>query len=208
MDLRYDISNLIDLAFGIKSPVFIPYPIELNVGNPAIGYPGVELMPEQDYGETDTSWMGTKILYPVSLQGGSYQVFNEEGAVELSEFGDFKFPPVTLVDFSRRKIQTKTVTNGGKSTVKQVGAFEDWNIRIRGLCLNEYNGRTAQQYKEGLLAYEQILDSIPVYGSLFFEKGIDNISINSITFRQLEGKPGVIPFEIEADSDYPIEYRI
>lgn len=207
MDIRYDISQLIDLAFGIKSPVFIPFPIEIG-GSPLPPKYSVELSQEVDYGPTETSWMGTKILYPMSLQGGNYQVYDDSGAVVLAKFGDFKFPPVTLVDFERSKVETKTVTNGGKGTVKQVGAFEDWSIRIRGLCLNEQGGKTAQEYKEGLLAYETILDSIPVTGSLFFEKRIDNISISRISFRQLEGKPGVIPFEIEAYSDDPIEYRI
>lgn len=200
MDLSYDISQLVEQAFGIKSPVFIPYPVQLGV-NAQIQYSGIELTQEPDYGETDTSWMGTKILYPLSLEGGTYQTYDDKGEVVMKRYGDFKFPPVTLVDFSRSKVSTKTQRNGSRGTNKQVGGFTDWNIRIRGICLNEYNGKTAQEYKEGLLAYEDIVDSIPVIGSLFFEKRIDNIFIDSIDLRQLEGRPGVIPFEIQAYGD-------
>ena len=205
MDARYTISQLVELAFGIKSPVFIPYPIEISTPALQSGFSGMELKVE-DYGETETSWLGTPIVHPFKVLGGRYKVYNQDAAVELQDFEDFSFPPVTLIDFEREKLWERTVVAGGKSSVKEVYGFDDWVCRVRGLCLNEgVNGKTAQQYKEGLLQLENIVDTLKVSSALFAEKRIDSIFISKIRLRQLEGKPNVIPFEFDVFSDDPLE---
>ena len=82
--------------------------------------------------------------------------------------------------------------------------FDDWVIRLRGLCLNEPDRSAYDQITE-LLQWEKIADSIPVLGDLFRDKDIYNIAIQNIDIKQIQGKPNIIPFEISALSDEPLE---
>lgn len=207
MDLRYGISELLQQAFGINSPVYFPYPIELNFPTKPIQY-DVEMSEEHDYGPTDTSEFGTKILFPISIDGGKYLVFDNDGAVVQKDFKEFLFPPVTLVDFERAKVSSKRPRRGGRTTIKHVYAFNDYVIRIRGLFLNIKGGKTAQEQKDELLKIDDIVESVNITGFEFNKRKIDNIQIDRIRTRQLAGQPGVIPFDIEAYSDETEELRL
>ena len=50
--------------------------------------------------------------------------------------------------------------------------------------------------------------SIPVEGSLFEDLNIDYIVIKELVFRQVEGKPWVIPFELSCKSGASPELTI
>ena len=221
IDARPYLAKMFDLAFGVKSPVFVPYTVNLDklIYKDSKGFelPGAaaqEAMPGLDVklkAETEaeaTSWMGTPIVYPFTLQGGVYKKYSPSGELEDFRLEDFMMPAATLVDFSRAKNIIRTPVLGSNGTVKEMYSFDDWKIRVRGICLDDNTRRiakTAVEQKKELLKWEQVCGSINVMGTLFFEKSILAMTISNANFTQLEGKPGVIPFELECESDERLE---
>lgn len=224
MGIEYKITDLLAAAFDIKMPIRIPDPVAIAKGKlgqqytvsddkqelAGIYYPNI-IMKEPDAKSVSVSWMGTPILFPFTfLNEGMdkpYTRYKKNGELEVVIMEKFELPAATVIDFSRAKNIIKTDMLGGSGTVKELFGFDDWRIRIRGICLDDSNRQTAKkahQQKEQLLRWEQICGSIKVEGELLNEKGIDEIVIESISFRQLEGKPGVMPFEIQASSNEPI----
>lgn len=223
-DIRYNLSQLFELAFGVKNPVFIPgsiriegdtpgtvykTPAKTNTASKPVVFSGVQTKPLEYNGRL--SWMGTPIVYPFTLQGGTYKVFAANGELQDYQLNDFELPAATLVDFSRAKINIKTMPRGNNGSVKELFSFDDWRIRIRGICLDDpsrASAQTAQEQKAALLEWEQVCNSVPVIGSLFVEKKIYRLAIDGISFTQLERKPNVIPFEMECVSDEPLEMSL
>lgn len=206
MAARYNIGQLVQQAFGIKSAFYIPASLTVDIGNINAGYLGIELK-EYNYGETETSWMGTPILFPFKILGGQYEQYDRDGKVVLKEIKEFKFPPVTFVDFSRSKIMEETPVGGGDSSVKEIYGFTDWYMKVRIMCLDEQRGGfSAQQYKERILQLENLVDNIEISGSLFSEKGIDSVVIKDISIKDVEASPGVIPIELTMVSDKTIRF--
>jgi hypothetical protein len=219
-DIRYNLTDLFALAFGVRNPVFINTPVRIDNGNNsfpiAVGGDSAERPTTQFSGISTNSpvssnrmsWMGTPIVFPFTFQGGTYRVFSPTGELQDVQLADYELPAATLVDFSRAKVMINSQVRGSNGTVKELFSFADWRIRIRGICLDDTSrptAQTAQEQKAALLEWEQVAGSIPVSGSLFIEKKIYRLVIDGISFTQLERKPGVIPFEIEAFSDEPLE---
>lgn len=201
-DIRYDLGKIFKAAFGISSPVYITRPISINDRKQTIGYSGVKVIEEEE--AEQISWLGTPIIFPITFKAETYKVYDSKGKLKDAEFGDFMLPSATLVEFSRAKNITRTEVLGSNGTVKEIYGFDDWQIRMRGVCLPE-PGRSETDQKNALLAWNEIAGSIKVDGELFFEKGIDRIAITDIQFSQVQAKPKVLPFEITAVSDDPIE---
>jgi len=207
-DIRYQLSQLFEVAFGVKNPVFLTEPITIGtVASRDASYGNIPLNETQASGAT--SWMGTPMVAPLTFRGGIYQTYGIGGQLEDYPLNDFMLPAATLMDFTREKNIVRTSILGKNGTVKELYSFGDWKIRIRGLCLNDrprQNDPTAEQQKQNLIAWEKVAGHISVRGNpLFNEKEIYAIVIGSITFRQLQGREGVVPFEIEAESDEPEE---
>ncbi len=165
--------------------------------------------------EAGKTWMGTPWLLPLVIKGGEYRRFSPKGSeIETFPFGGFVFPPATLVDFSQSKGITQTELKGGLGSVVEMYGVHNWEVRIRGLALDEWdtlNGtksKTAQDYKTDLLELNRIIEPVGVIGSEFNERDITHIIIKSIRFQRLEGRPNVCPFEIDAISHtaFELEY--
>ncbi|MEH0008010.1 MAG: DUF6046 domain-containing protein [Flavobacteriales bacterium] len=182
-----DLSQLFESAFG-ESPL---YATEAAVRNRGMDF--------TDESAKKTSWLGTPVMFPIKFKRGAYQIYKPNGEVEKVERSDFYLPPC-LVQFSRAKNLTQTHVLGDTGSVKEMFGFDDWNIKIKGLCLDEPD-RKAYDQLEALLDWEEIAAGIDVSGSLFADKQIYNIVIKSIDVKQIQGKPGVIPFTIDAVSE-------
>lgn len=206
--INYNIAQLFDIAFGIKSIGVYdvgqvnakPYGVDFN-------YSGLEIV-KSPHEAVRMSHLGTPIILPITLKGKKYQVFNDIGDVDLKEFEDFEMPAATLVSMRRAKISTRTKALAAKGTVKEMYGFDDWRIDIRGFCLEDpshLTAKTAYDQKLKLYEYENIVDSIQVLSELFNDLDISNITIDELTFNQLKGKPGVIPFYMRSSSDEPLE---
>lgn len=217
-DVTYQVTQLLNLAFGVKNPVFLPAPITIG-GKPdikyqtadpgksvAVNYPNIELKPLEEFERL--SWMGTPIVFPFTFKGGAYKVFNSSNDIIDYQIGDYDLPAATMVEFSREKNNPVTQMPGNMGTVKEFYSFADWNVRIRGLCLDDPSrktAKTAKEQKHELLKWNDICSAVSVIGELFFEKNINALSMGPVRFGALEGKPNVFPFEIDCLSDRRFE---
>ncbi|MNS21779.1 hypothetical protein D3C72_535490 [compost metagenome] len=158
---------------------------------------------------------GTGVMFGFTLGGERLKFFNElTGELQWGVEDRFQIPVATMVDHDRDKDVIKTKIRGNQGTVKEMYAFGDWNISIRGLLFDERGsngtpaGRTAVELKRKLMDFEQYADSIPVQGWLFTEMKVNRIVIEQLRFRQIEGKPWVIGFEMSCVSDNSPELDI
>lgn len=198
---NFEIGNLLRSTFGI-GPVFI-----LPEDAPQRGEAAYINIPVKSNEESKKlSWLGTPIMHPVLFKGTTYQQFAKTGKIEKVTLNDFDLPPASIIDFRRSKNVTKTRLSGNNGTVKEIYAFDDWQIRIRGLCLDDPKaGITAYQQQQELLKWENLADSIRVFGDYFTDKSIYDIVIEDINLPQREGSTNILPFVITAVSDEPLE---
>lgn len=153
------------------------------------------------------SHLGTPVFFPMLLKGGSYDYFND-GQIMQRNLADFTLPYTSTAEFNRQKIITKSKPNGRQGSVKELWSFDDWQISIRGLLIDNDPQQFPQRQLESLLAFESLADSVEVVGDLFNYLGIQRITIERIAISQVKGKPHVIPFLLECSSDEDLEIVI
>ncbi len=193
----YDLSKLFESAFG-ETPVYATRSALRGKGTAFTG-----LTSKTDEKAKKMSWLGTPVMFPVKFKRATYKVYRPSGEIAQVEKSDFYRPPC-LAQFSRAKNLTQTHVLGDTGTIKEMFGFDDWHIKIKGLCLDEPE-RSAYDQLEALLDWEEVADGIDVSGALFADKQIYNIVIKSIDVQSLQGKPGVVPFTIDAVSDEALE---
>lgn len=202
MDIRYNLSQLFETAFGVASPVYLTVPLSRQ--RPAeIIYETPKIKPVELEEAVRKSRMGTPVIFPIKFKGGDYKVYDQNAKVIHRHYTDFYLPPATLVDFSRAKNITRTEVLGSNGSVKEIFGFEDWSIRIRTLCM--LDELSAREYEKTILDFEKIAASIEVEGDLFGWKGIHNLVIENVDIKSLPGSPNVIPIELSCSSDEPFE---
>lgn len=160
------------------------------------------------------SYLGTPIFMPVWFKGGKYPVI-VNGEQQLRDFKTLRLPATTTVSFSRNKDIAKTAPSGGTGTVKELFAFSDWDITIQGIIITEGNreGQNASIFPEEelneLKKYEEVADSIEVFGGLFEAFNINRVAVERAVLGNTQGgKPNVIPFQFRCTSDEPVELII
>ncbi len=201
-DIRYNVSELFKLAFGINSPVYVTEPLN-NTKSANISYEGIEVLP-QYYTEESKSWMGTPIMFAATFKGDTYKQYNQVGEIVKISLNDYELPPATMFSFRRAHNITRTNLLGSNGTVKEIYGFDDWVIDVRGLALDEPSQSAEDQINE-LLKWERLADSIKISGKLFNQRQIDRIAIADWSDNLTQAKPGVIPFQFQMFSDEAIE---
>ena len=132
-DIRYDIGQLFQAAFGINSPIYITEPF-LRQAPPHFDWSGVDVLPalEEQVNETELpqSWMGTPIVFEAAFVGEaeSYLRYKLNGELEEVELPDMVFPAATMFSFRRSKNITRTNVLGSNGTVKEIYGFDDWIV--------------------------------------------------------------------------------
>lgn len=202
LDIGFAASLLVD-AFGFNSPVYLPYTLKDRYALSDAHY-NVEFVSDEQYDRL--SQFGTPVMGLFSVRGGTYKVYDKRtGMLRDKEYDTFEFPVATIVDFGRDKDITKTPTIGSVGTVKEIFGLGDWNINIRGICLNDdsrVKQKTAKEQQAALIALNEIAGSLTIEkGSLFLDKQITRFVIESLSFTAVQGKPNVIRYEISAVSD-------
>ena len=204
IDVTY-VAGLFSDVFGVNSPVFFPTIGQGNDYDPG-AFSGVSLKTaEPDDGSPVR--FGQKTFGAFWLKGDSYPSYDQyTGVLNYTKYADFLMPIATMVDFSRQKAMTKTPTIGSAGTVKEIYGFEDWTISIKGIILPDSDrtgttNQTIEGQKEFLQKYFEIAGSIKVDGKIFADRNINRITIESFAFTPVQGKPGMMPFSIEATSD-------
>lgn len=207
MDIRYNVAELFKIAFGVNSPVFIPFP--LSKTPPAvIDFSGIETK-KKDEGWYDfeiKSHLGTPVIFAAILEGGKYKVY-EKGKIVEKQFENTMFPYATLFSFRRAKNIIRTNVLGSDGTVKEIFGFDDWVIDVKGLCLDTPEKTAREQLKE-LLAFKQIADAIEIEGALFEALNITRVCITDWQSEVPQGKEGVIAFQCSMISDGDLEFQL
>lgn len=203
LDNRAVLGQLFKTAFG-ASPVYITVPLGIPKPTKIEGFnPNVK----DEFVNEDQilkSVYGTPIIYPVQFRGGDYPIYDWYGKPKMKRYDDLWLPATTMLDFSRPKNIIKTNVLGVNGTVKEVFGFDDWQIRIRMLCLND-NRFKAREYADMIQDWFEIAGGINVFGSIFSKKEIYNIVIENIDIKSVTGSPDVIPIELSAVSNEPVE---
>lgn len=202
MDVRYNLSQLFDAAFGVKIPIFIPYDI-LNFKTAPIEFSGGRLL--EDYHKKEaTSWMGTPIIGLLKFKAGTYKIYTSAGILEDIEYKDFVLPPATLFSFRRAKNITETNLLGSNGTVKEIFGFDDWIIDVKGLAIDAPESSARDQII-AIKEWEELASAINVSGKLFTTKNIHAVVMDDYKEESIQGSPGIIPFSMTLTSDDAVE---
>lgn len=140
---------------------------------------------------------GKKFFTTLTLKG----IVQQEPLV----FEEFTLPNEPLISISLAKtiVETATVGKYRKGTVKEYITTEDYQITLRGVCVNEvdFNKYPSEQVAE-LRRFFEINDSLEVIGNKFFELfGIRSIVLKEISLDEMAGQQGLQKYVITAVSD-------
>ena len=133
-----------------------------------------------------------------------YLVYGKNDKLVEREFAKFEFPVASIVDFSRPKYIKKESAIGGKGSVKEIMGAGDWEVNIRGILCDDTSRVAQQKARQQQYAIDklnEIAGAIKLAGRIFEERNISHIVIESVRFSAVQGKPGLIQYEIEAISD-------
>ena len=158
------------------------------------------------FGEDRLSQFGTPVFgtfwaVPSSLP---YLRYDENGKLVELKIPSFEFPIATVVEFSRRKGTVVTETIGGKGSVKEIMGLSDWNVSIRGLIVQDdsrWEGKTVSEQQKRLDKLNEIAGAIKIEGKIFADREIHHILIQELRYTPVQGKPGLVQYEIDALSD-------
>ncbi len=202
LDIWYAV-NLLGDVFGVESPVYLPYSLGERYALSDADYK-VEVVADEQYDRL--SQFGTPIIGSFTVKGDTYKVYDKRtGMLEDKEYSSFEFPVASIVDFSRDKNVIVTPTIGSTGSVKEIFGLQDWRINIRGICMNDTSRKenvTAKEQQLALIALNEIAGALIIEkGSIFLDKQITKLVIESLSFTAIQGKPGLIQYEIQAISD-------
>jgi len=208
---RFSIPSALSLLYGIARPVTFPGIAEAAQQEaPQVSFAGIQVVPDDQV--QPMSSISTPILYPITFKGGVLKRYATDGRVEQVEMGELRLPVSSVVEMSTTKTVTKTQVSASSGSVKEVYGFGDWDIRISGIMLDEANhpndATTIEAMEERLLEFERLAYSIGVTAPLFNRRGIERLVIRSVNFSQLPGRPRMIGFQMQCDSDAAIELLI
>lgn len=204
-DFNFNITEGLINAFpSIASKPIYKIEGDSNQGDPLAGQPfSVGELPSLPADQL-MSHLGTPVMFPITFKGGLYDFYNS-GKIEQRSLPDFMLPFTAIAEFNRSKDLTKTMPNGQNGSVKELWAFSDWEILIRGLILPENPDEFPTDIMETLYAYERAADSIEVIGTMFNQYDINRLVIERMSIAQVKGKPNVIPFQLNCSSDEDLE---
>lgn len=207
----FQLPGLLGVLYGIAAPVRFPSAGTSDGADPApVSFAGIEVVPDDQV--MVMSSIGTPILHPITLLGGTYRHYDSRGRITDSQMSDFRLPITSVMELSLSKSIVKTQVSASSSSVKEVYTSGDWDIRISGIVLDEEKHpqgvSTVEDMEEWLNDYASLADSIAVDSDVLARKGIDRLVIRSLSFTQIPGKPRMVGYQLQCDSDAPIELLI
>ncbi len=130
-----------------------------------------------------------------------------------SEGNIYEFPNEPLVSLSQKKkiIETPTIGYKRRGTVKEYIYTEDFNVKIRGLCINEDDSKTYPSNQVEILnrAFE-VNEALEIINNKFFTFfGIGKLVLKSINYEDMQGHEYIQKYSIDAvsDSDFFAELK-
>jgi Domain of unknown function (DUF6046) len=119
-----------------------------------------------------------------------------------------------MFDLTLQKTVVQTPVAGRDFTVKEIISAEDWQVRIRGFFIYDAgkDGDDIVNWRYNTIAALNELAraniALKCECELFVPLGFDRLVIKQLKLPMLEGFANIIPYEIEAISDVPIELEI
>ena len=176
---EFNLNELNRLAFGY---VAAPYPlVGLNVSNP------VDTVKTVIKAFKKRSGLGNEYFMPVEIDG-----------ILLPH------EPMLMISGSQKVVRTPVAGPNRKGTIKEITAFDDYRIRIRGVVTNESDFNAYPS--EGIRALKDLfekgrLGSVKIQCDLTTIFNISQIVIEDFALRGIEGTPGAEAYEISCYSD-------
>ena len=209
--MNYNLSNLFLESFGLKvNKAYDPQYTNGKADYPQGGYGGIEMIEDLEEA-VRLSYLGTPVIFPIIFIGGTYRKYDNNGKIIYVDKGDFDLPATCVVGFRRPKIIEKTRVSGGYGTVKEIFAFDDWDITIEGFLLPDPKQRqgftTPIEQDLEFESWNKIIEAIQIEGEQFNKRDIDKINIEDIVTQSLRGQPKVRPFTIKASGDENIDFE-
>lgn len=207
----FSLPGVLGLLYGVAAPITYPGAMAGNgVQQEEARFAGVRIVREEE--AFAMSGLGTPIHLPITLLGGNYKRYANDGRVEEVSLDDLRLPASSVVEMSLAKTITRTQVSASGASVKEVFSYGDWDIRISGIILDEekhpQNANSLEAMEEKLLEFDRLADSVSVRSDLFGRRGIDRLVLRSINFNQVPGKPRWIGFQMQCESDAPLELLI
>lgn len=209
-EFQIPLNTLFTQVFSLAGPLIRRYKIPKEQES-------TEFEPYYDFGELEEeeirddevkSLLGTPVRFWMKFAGAGRD-YNKRinGDIKKVKRSDLMLPFTSVATFSRAHRKTVTYMSGANEPVIEEYGFEAWDIRIQGLILNNEGNKTIEQWIEALEKFEGLSDSIPVEGGLFDVLKIRNIAFDNIKWlpRRELNLESVLPFEIDAMSDGPVE---
>lgn len=162
-------------------------------------YKGLKAFASEERGK---SLMGTPLYFPVQMQ------ISKPG----EELRYWKLPNEPLISISGGKNIIKTQIDGQDGTFKELFSKADYQITIRGICIQDDGTSDDDSYpEEQVLKIRQILEikkGVKVVCEFLRLFGIDMLAIESYRFPDLVGSPNMQPYEIVCSSDKEFDLEL
>lgn len=118
---------------------------------------------------------------------------------------NYKLPNEPLIQLALAKtiVETPTVGKQRKGTVKEYINTEDWQVVIRGVCVDAQNPNNYPSEQVAVLnELLEINDALEVVGNKFLAFfGIEKLVFKNIDFDEMAGQQGLQKYKITAVSD-------
>ncbi|MCW5900491.1 MAG: hypothetical protein KIT10_14600 [Flavobacteriales bacterium] len=177
---------------------------------PDVTFSGIQVLGDDEVRQVSS--LGTPIWHPITLRGGLYKRYATSGSVEEVQLAALRLPISSISEMSMTKVITKTQVSASGATVKEVYSNGDWEIRLSGILLDERsqpNGASSvETMEERMLEFAELADSIGVDSDIYNRRGIDRLVIRSVSFTQIPGRPRMIGYQMQCESDAPLELLI
>lgn len=124
-------------------------------------------------------------------------------------FGDLTLPgePLVSIDYSKRIVKKARAGGRGKGTVKEIIGEGDFELRIRGIMINELGLFPVDQF----LLFSNMIKAnrtLPVTNLVCRILGIRWLLIERVRFPDMENVDAAQAFEIQAVSDEDFELTL
>lgn len=174
---NFDLKDLYRQAFGY---VAAPYPLAgLNVDNP------VDTVKAIIKTFKHRSGLGNEYFMPVKVNGSM-----------------LPHEPILMISGSKKIVRTAVAGPDRPGTIKEITAFDDYRIRIRGIVTNEadFNAYPFESVR-ALNSLFRVGGSVKIECDLTTVFNISQIVIEDFALRGIEGTPGAEAYEISCYSD-------
>lgn len=190
--------NILDLYKSAFGHVAYPYASK-DVTERVPGASPYDMVTIPDNVAEVKSFFGTPIFMPCKMQ-----ISKRNDELEY-----FTLPNEPLIEISGSKKIVETDFDGNDGSFKELFAMKDYNVVIRGICVDENNPEEyPDEQVRKLRAIYELRNSLKIVTPLTTMFGIDRVSIMDLRVVPVEGGIGFQPYEIICKSDKEFELEI